>query len=143
MLRSAHHRHDDRPISATPRPGYPPSEGREFSEMMALEEIGLLNFNAAMLSKEFDVNHGLALHYKHHVLVLEPSEPSKVRMSAAPLTRVGRELYGAIDVEDNISAALYVVDHFPKDKLARALYGHVGAKEGKLLWPREPQETPQ
>jgi hypothetical protein len=101
---------------------YPENSGVEFSELLRLEELGLLRLGAGLLHKTFSAVLRIAFDYKTHYLLLQFEKRNDFQIPAAIFSNVGKELYSIVQTSDDIARAKSLVEKFPKANLTAALY---------------------
>jgi hypothetical protein len=122
---------------------YPENSGVEFSELLRLEELGLLRLGAGLLHKTFSAVLRIAFDYKTHYLLLQFEKRNDFQIPAAIFSNVGKELYSIVQTSDDIARAKSLVEKFPKANLTAALYVPSRHREGEqavVLWSKAPSQ---
>jgi len=126
---------------------YPPKQGEEFSDLLQLEDCGLINGVAAQLTKTFTLSESpgrslgmVPFRFKDHVLVATVRLPVTIVIPNVFLTRVGREIYSITKTRGTLAPIKAFADKFPKQNVEelRCVSSPHGA-ETLILWSKPPE----
>ena len=122
----------------------PPTEGNEFTELIRLQEFGLVSGAGGMLSKTVKLHPGpAAVRYKSHSVLLFINKDVKLEIKCVLLTRVGRQIYKIIEPAPDIEHARAFAKKIRKDCIDRILYVPTSgegspASQSIELWVKPP-----
>jgi hypothetical protein len=122
-----------------------PFQGLEFSEMMHLQDAGLIAGVGGMVQQTFNLTKNLpiGIFNQGRVLLIESNSTRELRFSCALLTKIGIELSRIIQLPFSESELKKVIDRIPKDGIKSiALLGFSG-NPNETLWqkPENPDAT--
>ena len=121
---------------------FPPRRGAEFTELLRLQEFGLVTGVSGSLNKAFSISAPMQLlTYRRHALIVVLEPPAEFNISSVLLTNVGREIYNILKIDDDIERAKEFANEFPKVKVTRILYMKTDNTDGAgpqiELWKKE------
>jgi hypothetical protein len=100
-----------------------PKQGVEFSELLELEEAGLLSGTGGFLSKTFELGPGpIAFPTKNYMVVIIATKPITLTCGAVLLTRVGKEIYNLAQPSDDIEKIKPFAKKFEQEGVETILY---------------------
>ena len=100
------------PDGYLPRPNR--LEGEELSELMFLEEIGLLQDAAGNITVTLNPNEDGMVYYRIGEFLLIFETKQELRLNVIPITRVGRELLTILPSNDAVAAIEYAITEILK-----------------------------
>lgn len=102
-------------------------EGPEFTDMLALEQAGLISFSGGTLGTTLTLTSGATiLSYKTHAIEIYANDNISVRIPQnAPLTKIGREIYSILSPGDSTKHARVFASQLPKHGISSITYGKI------------------
>lgn len=101
--------------------GFPPQQGSEFTELLQLQDCGLISGVAGQLQKMFNAENASdgqivrwAFQFKSHLLMVSARAPSNLQFHAVLLTTIGREIYAITRTPAEIEPVKDLANRFPK-----------------------------
>ncbi|MEH2626794.1 hypothetical protein V1292_004849 [Bradyrhizobium sp. AZCC 1719] len=129
---------------------FPETHGDNFTELLALEEYGLVTGVTGNLSRQFREKKDVpaapilrwAFPFKDHVLLVDIRQQATVEVPIVLLTRIGRELFSVTRTPGTIEPVKAFADQFPKENVERLmlLTKALPNTEPEVLW-RKPGEA--
>ena len=115
----------------------PQVRGTNFADLLRLQEAGLINFSSGTLLRRHTVSKRdkIAFRYKTHAVGIQTTDATTLQYPAAPLTKVGREIYSNLDVEDSVENARQFATAVSKYKVGRIVYGTFLRTSGEIMSP--------
>jgi hypothetical protein len=132
----------------------PPKQGAEFSELIELEDFGIIVGATGNLSKNFtwkeEGSASQTLHwafnFKDHDMIVMIKTPLDVVITTVLLTRVGREIYSITRTKGSVEPINAFADYFPKHNVEQIACMPNKATAGEapmILWSKPPEQSPQ
>ncbi|MBR1279866.1 DUF2806 domain-containing protein [Bradyrhizobium sp. AUGA SZCCT0283] len=130
-----------------------PTEGDLFTELLRLEDVGLITGVAAQVSKIFrdpgssipDTIQVLTLGYsfKSHSVTAYIKRPFSFNIRAALLTRIGKEIYGITQAPDSMDTVRSFVQELPKENIQNiTCQARSPGAVPEVLWSKPPEPAP-
>jgi hypothetical protein len=115
----------------------PQVSGTNFVDLLRLEEAGLINFSSGTLIRRHTLRTRgqFAFRYKTHAVGIETTDATTLQYPAAPLTKIGREIYPNIHAEDSVENARQFANAVSKHKVGRIVYGTFLRTSGEIMSP--------
>jgi hypothetical protein len=117
---------------------YPERSGAEFSEMLELEQYGLITGVGSGLTKTFTLTAGfVALPMLHGLFCLQLDASASVKLNCVLLTRVGSEIMQILKPSPELPWLESIAKKVPKAGLVAISYASFGGPlPGRILWFR-------
>lgn len=126
---------------------FPPQKGIEFTELLQLQDCGLITGATGSLSKSFDggnapngelVNFGFQ--FKRHMLIVQACAPCNLNLQNVLLTTIGREIFQITRTSGAIEPVKEFVDRLPKHNVLEITCFPLEGGPTEQLWskPEEP-----
>ena len=111
---------------------FPPREGPSFVELISLEEWGLVSGSTTLLNRTLSARRPgvISFPYRTHRVVVQVQAQQDFQFSAVTLTRVGREIYSLVHVQDDIEKARHFANELTKDNVLNIFYAPIAANGG-------------
>lgn len=126
----------------------PPKQGPEFSELLTLENAGLISGTHGQLHQTFTIPEeftSLPLLFGQEMLVVGFNRAIDVRLPVVLLTDTAQEILSITDLQPNIGKMREVADKFPKDHVMTInhISTHTIPPTKTVLWekPAEPEAS--
>jgi Protein of unknown function (DUF2806) len=128
-----------------------PTEGDGFTELIKLEDVGLLTGVIGQVSKlhkdppapESIKIISVPFRFKEHDVVAKVLRPYSFNIRAALLTKVGREIYTITQTKDSMDAIRSFAEKFPKDRVQSIVCINKSDRtKVEQLWSKPPEATP-
>ncbi|OAF14129.1 DUF2806 domain-containing protein [Bradyrhizobium neotropicale] len=131
---------------------FPSQHGVEFTELLQLEECGLITGATGSLSKSFDAGSlpdgqiaSFGFQFKKHLLLVHARAPVNLQVQNVLLTTIGREIYAITRTPAAMEPVQDFANRLPKHNLLEIVcYPLEGGAAGRL-WskPEEPSSVNQ
>jgi Protein of unknown function (DUF2806) len=131
---------------------FPANQGDQFTELLQLEDYGLIAGVTGQLSKLFnDLNVSpeaevvpLAFPFKSHVVIVESRRPISVSIRACLLTRIGREIWPITKAVGSLKPIREFAEQFPKSNVEKIICLPLsGNPVPEILWQKQTDPSPQ
>jgi hypothetical protein len=130
----------------------PPNQGPEFSELLQLEDFGLMAGVTTQLSRTFNdletekpelATVNFVFEYKDYHMIVTTKRPASVHMRISLLTRVGREIYSITKTRGSLEPIKIFSDHIPKynvEQIACVSRKPAIGETPVILWSKPPEQ---
>jgi hypothetical protein len=136
----------------------PPREGEGFTDLLHLEDCGLISGVTGQLTKTYkgpvNAEHtvpegdqktiGLPFQFKDHLLLATLRTPISVVILNVLLTRVGREIFSITKTKGSLEPITAFVDQFPKQDVEelRCISTSGEARNELIMWSKPLEQPP-
>jgi hypothetical protein len=132
----------------------PPKQGDEFTELIQLEDFGIVVGTTGNLSKTLSAGEEKDppqtgrwdFKFKNHQIIIILQAPLKMTLASVLLTRVGREIYSITKSKGSLEPIKAFADYFPKHNIDQIICISDQPKTGEapiILWSKPPPSPPQ
>jgi hypothetical protein len=132
---------------------FPPNQGQDFTDLLHLQDCGLVSGMPGHLSKTFTTSEGIipnevvSLHFsfKQHIVVATMRPPVNIHIRTILLTRVGREIYSITKTAGALEPIKAFAEQFPKhnvEELRCVSSRLAGGATELILWSKPPEAAP-
>ncbi|UFZ07375.1 DUF2806 domain-containing protein [Bradyrhizobium ontarionense] len=116
---------------------FPAKGGADFTELLQLEDFGLITGATGQLSKTFEAQSPTlpeekplwGFEFRDHICLVRFTSPTPVSLPSVLLTRVGRELYSISKTQGSIEPIKRFAEQFPKHNVVGIQYIHKPATQ--------------
>jgi hypothetical protein len=125
---------------------FPANQGAEFTELLQLEDYGLIAGITGQISKMFsegDMNLPsqitivpLTFQFKSHLLIVESKRPVSSTFRACLLTRIGREIWPITKTPGSLEPLKAFAEQFPKNNIEKISYVPLSGGAAVQLWQK-------
>jgi hypothetical protein len=130
---------------------FPAQQGPEFSELLLLQDCGLISGTTGLIHKTFSTDNvangklvAWQFLFKKHLLMVEACAPLNLSFQNVLLTTVGSEIYSITRTAGTIEPVKDFVNSLPKHNIASMTCFPLGGGQADRLWskPEEPSAEP-
>ncbi|MDI4236794.1 DUF2806 domain-containing protein [Bradyrhizobium sp. Arg237L] len=125
---------------------FPPTQGVEFSELLHLQDCGLVTGVGSTLHKKFDLNKvpegqrvPLRFGFRHFAVIVLIEPPFEFQIPNLFLTSIGREIYSITRTTTKLETVRAFVEQFPKNHVDQILIADLGNNnQTEICWSKSP-----
>ncbi|MCA1401936.1 DUF2806 domain-containing protein [Bradyrhizobium sp. BRP56] len=129
----------------------PPKQGDEFTELLQLEDFGLVSGASAQLTKTLTIKEDppspqlrrLSFEFKDHTLIALMHDPVSITIQNVLLTRVGREIYTITKAKGTLQPIKEFANSLPKHNAESIVCfpkNAIGGGLPSVLWTKPTQD---
>jgi hypothetical protein len=122
---------------------FPPNQGVEFSELLNLQDCGLLTGVGANLHKTFDLNQNqvgqlirISFVFRKFSVLVTLNGPVQLNVPSLFLTSIGREIYSITQTSTDIETVKAFIEQFPKGQVQELLIFDLRKQTIEVAWTK-------
>lgn len=122
---------------------FPPNQGVEFSELLHLQDCGLLTGAGANLHKSYDLKNNqegqlarISFVFRKFAVLVTFNGPIQVNIPSLFLTNIGREIFSITQASTDIGTVKAFVEKFPKGQVQEISIFDQGKQTVEIGWTK-------